>query len=127
MNKYVLDSSAVLAVIQKEPGAEFVARNIEHCVISAVNLCEVVGKLARDGIGEDDSYGMLENMILEVIPFDRAAAFSAGRMILRTLPYGLSLGDRACLATAAHLKLEAITADKVWTKLKIPVKIKVIR
>lgn len=56
-------------------------------------------------------------------------AEDAGTMIVATRPYGLSHGDRACLALARKLAVPAITADKAWAKVanEIGVEVEVIR
>ena len=126
-SKYVVDSSALLAVIYDETGRAEVEKILIHAVISAVNFSEMIGKLALDGIPADKSANDLTGMVHSIIPFDREIAFIAGRMAPKTRSLGLSLGDRACLATAEHLGMEAVTADKVWAKYKGPVKIKLIR
>ncbi len=41
----VLDSSAILALIHDEPGADMVASSLDGSAFSAANLAEVVGKL----------------------------------------------------------------------------------
>ncbi|MFV2000241.1 MAG: hypothetical protein ACC654_07750 [Acidimicrobiia bacterium] len=41
--------------------------------------------------------------------------------------YGLSLGDRACLATAAELGVPAVTADRMWSDLDLGVDVISIR
>ena len=49
MAKMVLDASALLAFVNREPGAEKVTAVLGEAMISAVNLCEVVTKLALRG------------------------------------------------------------------------------
>lgn len=126
-SKYVLDSSALLAVINEEPGSSMVEERLGHCVLSAVNLAETIGKLTQEGVPADEVCESLIDMVQNIVPFDETLAFLAGRMAPQTKAFGLSLGDRACLATAEHLKLEVLTADKIWNKLKLPIKIKLIR
>src|SRR5204863_8283095 len=41
----VLDASAILALINNEPGADEVAEALPESVLSTVNLAEVIGKL----------------------------------------------------------------------------------
>ena len=45
MSKVVLDSSAVLAFIQEESGSEQMANKMQRGIISAVNFCEIAGRL----------------------------------------------------------------------------------
>lgn len=125
--KYVLDSSALLAVINEEPGAANVRPMLGSSVISAVNLAEVIGKFTREGAPAEETRQFLVNMVQAVVPFDEPLALRTGRLAPLTKPYGLSLGDRACLATAEHLKMEAVTSDKAWRNVKNSCKITVIR
>lgn len=46
----VLDASALLAYLFEETGHQVVAQYIEDACISTVNLCEVAGRLVRDGV-----------------------------------------------------------------------------
>jgi PIN domain nuclease of toxin-antitoxin system len=127
MNKYVLDSSALLAVIHEEAGAGIVEKILDQCVVSAVNLSETIGKLTIDGVPAHDALDIVSDMVQSIIPFNTDIALIAGRLTPHTRALGLSFGDRACLATAEYLNIEAVTADKVWSKLQEPIKIKIIR
>ncbi len=55
----------------------------------------------------------------EVADFSEDLAWDAARLRPLTKQYGLSLGDRACLAVAVKLNVPAVTADKEWSKLKL--------
>jgi ribonuclease VapC len=112
----VLDASALLALLQNEPGAERVAELLSDGAVSAVNLSEVVAKLADHGMPATDIREALDGLPLDVHAFDREAAFAAGELRRITRAAGLSLGDRACLALAAHLGVTAVTADRAWTR-----------
>ena len=46
----VLDASAVLALVQDEPGAEAVAAALPGSRLGAANLAEIIGKLVDAGI-----------------------------------------------------------------------------
>lgn len=51
MSEVVLDASALLALLNREPGHEEIARrNTSRAAISAVNLSEVAAKLAESGM-----------------------------------------------------------------------------
>jgi ribonuclease VapC len=63
----VLDASALLALINAEPGAKLVAKALPEATISAVNLAEVVTKLIDIGILERDAWA--EASDLERDPF----------------------------------------------------------
>ena len=125
--KYILDSSALLALLHSETGAEAVSGIRNLSVMSSVNACESVTRLILKGMPERAAQEALQGSEVKIIPFDAEAGLLAAFMIAKTKPFGLSLGDRACLATAQHLGLEAVTADQIWAKLDLPIKITLIR
>lgn len=114
----VLDASALLALIHGEPGQEVVARHISRASISAINLSEVAAKLQERGSSEAQAMEDILIFRLDIHPFDTAQAFAAAALRATTRSRGLSFGDRACLALAAHLKAPALTADRAWQGLK---------
>jgi PIN domain nuclease of toxin-antitoxin system len=61
------------------------------------------------------------------VDFDSQQALFAGELARITRPFGLSLGDRVCLALAASRNATAWTADAEWKKLKVGVKIRLLR
>jgi PIN domain nuclease of toxin-antitoxin system len=124
----VLDASALLALLQDEPGAAVVASHLPRSVMSAVNLSEVVAKLTDHGMPAEAIRVALDGLPIEVHPFDRGAAYAAGDLRRVTRNAGLSLGDRACIALGMKLDVEAVTADRAWESLgKDTVRIRVIR
>ena len=127
MKAAVLDATALLALLHDEPGAEVVAEALPHSSISTVNLAEVIGKLVDSGLPEEDIRTALAGLGIEVIPFDDDLAYRTGLLRNVTSPYGLSLGDRACLALGLRLGQPVLTADRIWATLKVGVKIRVIR
>lgn len=127
MSKYVLDASALLALLNNEPGSQRVKEILPESVISAVNVSETVGKLTSGGMTLDDARASIELVIPEIIPFDAHLAYKTGGLLIDTKKFGLSLGDRACLALGLDRKNTVVTADKLWTKLKFDLTIEVIR
>ncbi len=123
----VLDASALLALLNREPGHEEVAGTIPHAAISAVNLSEVVAKLAENGMPEEQIREALEGLALEVHGFERELAYETGLLRPATRSSGLSLGDRACLALGIRLELTVMTTDRAWGKLDTKVKIRLAR
>jgi PIN domain nuclease of toxin-antitoxin system len=113
----VLDASALLALLQNEPGAEVVADLLPAGAMSAINLSEVVAKLMDHGMPQDDAREALDGLPIDIHPFDRDDAFAAGELRRVTRGAGLSLGDRACLALAMRLGVAAVTADRAWASL----------
>ncbi|HMD64914.1 MAG TPA: type II toxin-antitoxin system VapC family toxin [Stellaceae bacterium] len=123
----ILDASALLALINSEPGSAVVAAALPEARISAVNLAEVVTKLIDIGIPEDEAWIEAADLVPVIIDFgpELAQATAGLRMVTRRL--GLSLGDRACLALAKQLQLPALTADAAWARLSIGVEIRFLR
>ncbi len=114
---YVLDASALLCLINGEPGAERVASVLSQAVISAVNLAEVATKLNELGADEDTARTLLAPLHLAVVPFDEVTAYATGALRAATRGQGLSLGDRACLALGASRGASVLTTDKAWANL----------
>ena len=127
MSEIVLDASAVLAWIKDEPGHQQVEDVLPEALISAVNLSEVMAKLVERGIPEPQAISTLEELNLEVVPFDTHLALRTGALRSLTKPLGLSLGDRACIALGMHLALPVMTAERNWQSLSLPIPIQVIR
>jgi PIN domain nuclease of toxin-antitoxin system len=114
----VLDASAVLALLQREPGQQHVAPLVGRAAWSTVNLCEVASKLADRGMPAAVVQEALDSLHLTVHDFDEDLGFAAAEL-RRVVPRGLSVGDRACVALALRLRLPAVTADREWKGLGI--------
>ena len=63
------DSSAVLAVLYGEPGAEKVRPDLPDGIISAVNAAEVVTVLVRKGMPPKEAVVTLRKTLLKVQDF----------------------------------------------------------
>jgi ribonuclease VapC len=126
--KVILDTSAVLAFVQQEPGADIVRANLAEAGICAVNLAEAVTVLVRNGRRDFDAIRLeMETLDLDLIDFDGDLALVTGELVAKTKPYGLSLGDRACLAAAMREGIPAMTAERSWGKLDLGIDIQLIR
>ena len=79
------------------------------------------------GMPENEIREALDILALDVHPFDEEQSYLAGLLVIKTKPFGLSFGDRACLSLALKTDSQALTSDKVWQLLDIGVPIKVIR
>ncbi len=123
----VLDSSAVLALINDEPGGEAVGEVMSVAVVSAVNLAEVLTKLTDGGTGFTEIQAMVSQLPIESLPFDERQAWIVRALRTATRKRGLSLADNACLALAQALRRPAWTADRVWAELDLGIEIKLIR
>ncbi len=128
MSSSVLDASALLAVLNAEPGADNLPPSLLHdAVCSTVNLAEVQSKLVDRGIQPDDAWAAALSPIRESAVFTEEHAKTAGSLVAQTRSLGLSMGDRACLALAISLNAPVYTADRSWKSLKVGVRIHVIR
>ena len=110
----VLDSSAILANLRREPGGGDVVPFLQTGFVCAVNWAEVISVLNRQGADGGSLPALIGWIEANVVALDRSMAADAGQMAVLTAPFALSLGDRCCLALARRLRLPAITADRAW-------------
>ena len=130
----VLDASALRAYLQDEPGSLVVGEALAlGAAISAGNLAEVLSKLV-DGTGQliDSVIRRLRELgliggLLMVLPLAEEDAVTIARLRPATRPQGLSLADRACIATGLRLGLPILTSDRGWETLAPEATIRVIR
>jgi ribonuclease VapC len=130
VSRIVLDTSALLAILHGEPGAEMFTKKVgllESAAMSSVNVAEAYGKLVGRGISQEDAWEAVIAPVPEIMDFDTEQAKIAGSLLPQTRSLGLSLGDRACLALGIALKAPIYTADRAWKDLKLRVSIHVIR
>ena len=128
MNEVVFDASAMLALIQHERGEEKLTDEIlDRAVASTVNLAEVQSKLVKKSNDPDKAWAATLSTVSSEVPFTHEQARIAGDLITITEKYGLSLGDRSCLALAIALKAPVYTTERVWKNLKVGIPIHVIR
>jgi PIN domain nuclease of toxin-antitoxin system len=123
----VLDASALLALLQREPGADVIEALLDRSAISAVNWSEVVQRLLRRGLALADVGPDLGALDLAVVPFDAEQAETAADLEAVTRAAGLSLADRACLALAREARVPAFTADHSWESVDVGVEIRLVR
>jgi PIN domain nuclease of toxin-antitoxin system len=127
MASAVLDASALLAHIQREPGAERVEEIAPDALMSAVNLAEVVTKLMDEKLSPEQADQIIYAYGFEIVPFDEDLARQTGALRPATKRLGLSLGDRACLALAQRENLPVLTTDRSWAKLGLRIDINLMR
>ena len=123
----VFDSSALLAIVFQEDGAEAAEQRLSGEIVSAVNASEVIARLVDFGTSGEDACNALLNFGLEIRPFDTALAVAAGQLGAATREKGLSLGDRACVALAIHEQIGIITADRAWAGLDLDIEVELNR
>ena len=127
MSRFVLDASALLALLNDEPGADRVEELLSESIMSTLNLAEAAGRLAAAGMPGAQIREVLAMLGLKLAPFTEEHALVAGLLHPRVQAWRLSLGDRACIALAQILGVPAVTADRVWGKVDIGVEVILIR
>jgi ribonuclease VapC len=126
----IVDASAIMALINQEEGYKIVEKHLNHAIISSVNFSEalvIINRSIPDEPTQKQAAQLLKNTFPHIINFDPTQAQLAATLDKSTKPHTLSLGARACLALAKQKNLPALTADKVWKKLKIDVDVRLIR
>ena len=120
----VLDTSAVLAFLFGEPGADKALDAFDGGAISVVNIAEILIRLARDGVDPVASLSRVERCGLAVEAPTLDDAVAAARLAPNS---GLSLGDRLCIALAHRLQAPVVTSDRTWMQSSLPVTVELIR
>jgi len=126
-NEFVLDASAVLALLKREPGAERVRAVLDRAILGTVNAAEVQSKLVDLGLSRQAAEARIRFLGCRILAFSEDQAIEAGSLIAQTRSLGLSLGDRACLALAIDRKATVYTTDQSWKNLSLGIEIEVIR
>ncbi|MBB6122899.1 PIN domain-containing protein [Sphingobium subterraneum] len=117
MSAFILDASALLAMLREEPGGDAVAEAVGEARMSVVNLAEVVSHFIHNGMPMDAVDAMLRPLPIALVPADADLSRIAGHLRALTAEAGLSLGDRFCLALALRDKLPAWTSDRQWSSI----------
>jgi ribonuclease VapC len=124
--RFVMDASAVLALLGREPGAEAVALVLATSAVSTVNWSEVLQKARARDVDVDGLDEELSNLGVQFLPFGVAEADAAADLWLRGARH-LAFADRACLATAVVADCPVLTADRAWTEIEAGVRVELIR
>ncbi|HEU0082542.1 MAG TPA: type II toxin-antitoxin system VapC family toxin [Bradyrhizobium sp.] len=123
----VFDASAILTMALREPGHQALLRLERVILVSTVNLAEVRSRLWDKEESETMIDEMLRRIDMSVVAFDAEQAKLAADLRPQTRRFGLSLGDRAYLALGIVRKAVVYTADRAWSRLDLPVEIKLVR
>lgn len=113
-----LDASALLALINGEPGAD-VVRTVtdKHAMMSVVNFAEVISKLVSAGITADQAVDLAYLSGLTLVDLDPEIAIGAGARHGDLRRHGLSLADAICIESAYTAGVGVLTADRQWRNL----------
>jgi uncharacterized protein with PIN domain len=125
---YVFDACAVVALLQREPGAEVVAEILKEpgnrCLFHAINACEVYYDIYRRSGGEEAS-ALKEVLttigleLIEALPSDLWQ--EAGRLkaewrrvsLADCIALGLAILNRGTLLTSDHHELDRIAEAEI--------------
>ncbi len=127
MAEHVVDSSVVIALLNQEPGSEAVPELLRNALLSAVNLAEVITKLAEWEFTPEEIADALTQVTCDIVAFDDPMALDAGLLHAVTRGRNISLGDRCCLALAMQTGLPVVTADRAWANLGLDLDIRLLR
>lgn len=139
MTLAVLDASALLASVFGEPITIDVQALIPNAVMSAANWSEFVQKCLQKGVDTQGMREELEASGLRIVPVTAAQAEIAASLWQKYKAFGLSLGDRLCIALALETQtskpdgrrkartITLYTTDRIWITLNLDVKTTCIR
>jgi PIN domain nuclease of toxin-antitoxin system len=127
MFDYVLDASAILAELHREPGAEQVRAARKSACISAVTYAEVIGKLLDEGVPLNQAETALARLYCDVMAADQYRSLMVGALHEKTRRRGVSLADRYCLQLARELGVPLLTTDRDLATLDVGVDVRPIR
>lgn len=123
----VLDASAVICLVRREPGWDRVAAFGNACDLSAVNLVEVAYRLTHHGFPPDEVEAVVRPLVGRIVPLDAKFALLTSSVHRSTRHLGLSLADCACLALGVAHRAAVVTADRKWSDLDLGIDIVQIR
>ena len=117
MIEYILDSTALIALVGLESGSQRIAELLRNSAVSAVNLAETANKLLEKGFSEAEVRKSLAKLELKVEDWSEDLAYRSSEFTRFNKSHGLSLGDRACLTLAKQLHATAVTSDRTWRRV----------
>lgn len=107
----VLDSSAVIAVLLDERGADAVIPHLSGSEMSIINACEVLTKTAEQGGDPGSTMDIIISYGIRIRGFREAHAVRVAELRPLTAAFGLSFGDRACLTQGRCSERPILTGD----------------
>jgi PIN domain nuclease of toxin-antitoxin system len=126
ITRFVLDTSALLAMMQDAPGGSLVGVKLHNSAISTLNLTEVLDYCNEHDLPTTSMVKDLRALGLEIHPFTEEDAHHVADLGTR-LERQLSVADRACVALAHRLSLPALSADRSWKQLDLGIEVRVLR
>lgn len=96
-------------------------------LVSSVNWSEVVQKVGAQDKDTSQLAQLFTGLGVTIVPFAMETAERAAALYSETRPFGLSLGDRACLALGLETGRTVYTADQCWTEIPLEITVTAIR
>jgi ribonuclease VapC len=122
----VIDSSALLAYLRAEPGAETIRDQLSQCLVSSVIYAETLGKAATLGMDRHLIDRALMRTGLRVVEADAETARKVADLF-ELSRQRISLAGRFCLALALERNLPVITGDRIWQDLGLDLEVRLFR
>ena len=77
---------------------------------------------------KQEAQDIIEKLVSDIMAFSSEQSYVAADLYTETKSFGLSMGDRACLALSKVTGYPIYTADKIWDKVQLPdINVKLIR
>lgn len=122
MSKVVFDASALIALFAKENSYRLIKKHMKDGIISSVNIAEVYKYcIETQGLTEEEAKTLIRLSDIRIIDFCPDQALISAKICNKTKAYGISLGDRACIALAMLKNYPILTCDKIWQKLDLDI------
>jgi PIN domain nuclease of toxin-antitoxin system len=122
----VLDASALLALLYREPGSGILAPVLPDALLSTATLAEVHARLLLKGVDAGFAWSRLLALACEVCPLTAEQARRVGELLPQSEFSGLSMGTLAALALAEERRATVYTADTACKRLPLNVEIVVL-
>lgn len=122
-NSVVIDSSVVLAILQKEKGFERLIPYLQNGILAANNALEIACVLHRNGLPLSRIQSIFQQLSLKPVPFAGNNIWAVTEIYSRTRHLGLGYSDCICLGLAKELQIPVVTLDRAWEGLNVGVEI----
>lgn len=120
MSKVVFDASALIVLFAKEKGYELIKTHLKDAIISSINIAEVYKYCIEvQNLTKDEANSLIKLADIKIVDFSQEQALITAELVHKTKQYGLSLGDRACIALAMLKNHPVLTCDKIWQKVDV--------
>lgn len=117
--KYIMDASVLAAVANQEPHLPELPLMFMESVITTLNLAEALTVILRKCEADPDIlWNEVGNFVQYHYPLDDELTYEVVKMSSIAKQYGLSMGDRYCLALGKKLQLPIYTGDHIWKQLE---------